>query len=84
MAQRKKRTNKLWSHSEGKYGKNKVWVFESRKGGMIHARINGRKQSLGHRNREQAQQWAEDQAAKLRLGVESAPSTGLLCRESSG
>ncbi len=66
---------KNWSKSTGDYGTT-VWVFESRgRGSVIYARVNGRKQSLGHRSRERAVQWAKEMAAKLALGVDVSNNT---------
>ncbi len=70
-----KKRKQHWSKSYGDYGTT-VWVFESRgRGSIIHARVNGRKQSLGHRSRERAVRWAKETAAKLALGVDVSRDT---------
>lgn len=74
MAERRKR-KKSWAKSFGDYGTT-VWVFESNgRGSILYARVNGRRQSLGHRNKERATQWAKETAANLALGVDVSNDT---------
>jgi len=67
------RRRKLWSFSAGSHGA-KVTVFERSPGSVLYARAHdgqgGYKWvSLGHRDRDQAKDYALDQAAKLRKGL---------------
>ncbi len=71
------RSGKRWSYTAGSYGKS-VRVFQSSSGIIYYAYGNGnggeKRGSLGHRDRQQAIEFAEVLAAKFRLG-ESPPST---------
>ncbi len=64
-----------WAYSAGKWGENRIRVFERSRGGIIYAaatdRTNGKtiRVSLGHRDRERAKVYADRQAAKLREGM---------------
>jgi integrase len=70
-----KRKSRCWSHTEGARGYT-VTVYEREPGGVLYARtfdpkLGGgkggyRRLSLGHTNRERAEVYAVDQAAKLR------------------
>lgn len=78
-------TNK-WSYTAGEHG-NSVTVYERNVGGNLYVRIwdptlqagkgGYRRRSLGHRNRERAKSYADQQAAKLREG-ESELQSGRL------
>ena len=70
------RSGKRWSHTAGGYGRS-VRVFQSSSGIIYYAYgCNGgeKRGSLGHRDRQQAIEFAEVLAAKFRLG-ESPLST---------
>lgn len=54
---------KLWAYHTGKYHA-RVRVYESRPGGVLHAEIGRKRQSLGHRDREKAKAWADAMSAR--------------------
>jgi hypothetical protein len=78
MAKRDKRAGKRWSYTAGRYP-HSVRVYERSRGGPLYAAANEpdprggpgreRKRSLGHRDRERAIEYADEQAAKLRRGI---------------
>ncbi|MDT8342682.1 MAG: tyrosine-type recombinase/integrase [Longimicrobiales bacterium] len=76
MAKRKKKraAPATWSYSVGEYGA-KVRAYEREPGGILYGcvpNVGGRgyvRASLGHRDRERAEQWALSQSQKLRAGV---------------
>lgn len=77
-----------WSYSAGDYG-NTVRVYERTEGGVIYAATaDGQggeiRRSLGHRDKEKAKSYADEQAAKLREGMDELrggrPTVGRLFR----
>ena len=64
-----------WKYSAGEWGENRVRVFERKPGSTIYAAVTDRmtgkpiRVSLGHRDRERAKVYADQQAAKLREGL---------------
>jgi integrase len=80
----RKPKKKYWSYSAGERP-NTVLVFERTKGGVLYAKVwdasigDQTKLSLGHRDREAAIKYAEEEAEKLRAGAISlvaAPTIG--------
>ena len=64
----------LWSYSAGDYG-NTVRVYERTEDGVIYAATSDGdggeiRRSLGHRDKERAKSYADEQAAKLREGMD--------------
>ncbi len=80
----KKRKQKSWSYKAGGRG-HRVRVYESKPEGVIYAAAwdtaakGGRgaecKRSLGHCDRDEAERYALEQAAKLKAGLEDVRST---------
>ncbi len=72
---REKRKGKRWSYTAGSYP-HSVRVFERGRGGVLYVSawdptVRGEvKRSLGHRNREASKAYADEQAAKLRQGMD--------------
>ena len=72
---REKRKGKRWSYTAGSYP-HSVRVFERGRGGVLYVSawdpiVPGEvKRSLGHRNREASKAYADEQAAKLRQGMD--------------
>lgn len=71
-----KNLNATWSFSAGERGINRVRVAERSPGGTIFAAVTDPRtkrlirRSLGHDDRERAKAYAEEQAAKIRKGVD--------------
>ncbi len=72
---REKRKGKRWSYTAGSYP-HSVRVFERGRGGVLYVSAwdptvrREVKRSLGHRNREASKAYADEQAAKLRQGMD--------------
>jgi len=72
-------SSKKWKHHEGRKG-GMVTVYEREVGGLLYARAfdpslqsgkgGYRRVSLGHRDKDRAQAYALDQAAKLQKGLD--------------
>lgn len=73
MPRDRRRKPGKWSYTAGVYGRT-VRVYERTSGGIIYAATaDGQggevRRSLGHRDREKAEEYADDEAAKLRDGL---------------
>ncbi len=71
----KRRRRRTWSHTAGSYGTT-VRVYERGRGGVICAATSDGsggeiRRSLGHRDKDRARDYADDEARKLRRGVDS-------------
>lgn len=73
-----RRSERIWSYTAGERGAT-VRVYERKPGGNIYvATSDGEggtiRESLGHKDREQAKDYADDEAKKLRKGLDSIRS----------
>lgn len=79
MPKRKRKRRRRWSYSAGSYPAT-IRVYERTRGGVLYIAAwdpqarNGRggeiKRSLDHRDKYEAKRYAEEQAAKLRQGID--------------